>query len=78
MAPEHLFVYGILPAGAGTPQAARLARKAVWLGDDVSRQATQRNILQPGPGEPGGQQRQAQHDEYLLDHHRGIIRADRN
>lgn len=32
MAPEHLFVYGTLRAGAGTPQAARLAREAVWLG----------------------------------------------
>lgn len=26
MEPEYLFVYGTLRAGAGTPQAARLAR----------------------------------------------------
>lgn len=32
MALEHLFVYGTLRPDAGTPQAARLAREAVWLG----------------------------------------------
>lgn len=32
MKPEYLFVYGTLRAGAGTPQAARLAREAAWVG----------------------------------------------
>lgn len=32
MDPEYLFVYGTLRAGAGTPQAARLAREAISLG----------------------------------------------
>lgn len=29
---EYLFVYGTLRVGAGTPQAAWLAREAAWLG----------------------------------------------
>lgn len=29
---DHLFVYGTLRVGAGTPQAARLFGEAAWLG----------------------------------------------
>ncbi len=64
MKPEYLFVYGTLRADSGTPQAARLAREAAWLG----RAHTLGRLLQvqyypglvPGPGRTIG-------DAYRLD-----------